>query len=134
MDNSSFDNAEQASFYSMLETFIDCALEEAIPSEVKAVCFNLYEDEGSKWSMEIIGTSSFDKDDPDWACDEVSDFGTRNVPFYWTEETDWESVLSEITKHLEIYLSNGACADKLKSLEGVAVGFTDGNLNILVGD
>ena len=30
----------------------------------------------------------FDREDSDWACDEICDFGTRNTPFYWTEETE----------------------------------------------
>ena len=39
--------------------------------------FNIYEDGGNTFSIELIGAGSFDKGNSDWACDEV--FTNRNA-------------------------------------------------------
>ena len=67
----------------------------------------------------------------DWACDEVSDLGTRDNPFTWSFEGDWEAVLTDIGAKLTKYLKTEGVADKLNELDGVAVGFVDGDLVIL---
>jgi hypothetical protein len=41
-------------------------------------------------------------------------------------------VLSDITKILYQYIQEGKASGYLNSLDGVAVGFADGDLNILV--
>ena len=117
--------------YKKIETWLNNVLGQKIPSEVKAFCFNLYEDGNEDWSMELVGTGTFDLDDEDWACDEITDFGTREEPLSWNEEADWNEVLSDVASVLKQYLENGLYADVLKSCAGVAVGFTDGNLEIL---
>lgn len=117
--------------YHKIETWLNNVLEQKIPSKVKAFCFNLYEDENESWSIELVGTKTFDPDDEDWACDEITDFWTRYKPFSWKEKADWKEVLSEVVSALKQYLKNGLYADVLKSRAGVAVGFVDGNLEIL---
>lgn len=117
--------------YDKLVAWIDESLAQGIPEDVVSVCFNIYEDGDNSWSMELVGCSSFDPDDDDWACDEVSDFGTRNNPFSWRFEGDWEAVLSDMGAKLKKYLESDGSANKLTKLEGVAVGFVDGDLIIL---
>lgn len=117
--------------YKKIETWLNNVLGQKIPSEVKAFCFNLYEDGNEGWSIELVGTETFDPDDEDWACDEITDFGTREEPLSWNEEADWNEVLSDVASILKQYLENGLYADVLKSCTGVAVGFVDGNLEIL---
>lgn len=34
----------------------------------------------------------------EWACHEVTDFGTRDNPFCWHKETEWNKILEEIDK------------------------------------
>jgi len=54
----------------MVEKFIEWAenaLQDAELSNVVALNFNLYEDQDSFWAVEIVGTSSFDENDADWA-------------------------------------------------------------------
>ena len=117
--------------YHKVEAWLNDILGQKIPSAVRAFCFNLYEDWNESWSIELVGTENFDVDDEDWACDEITDFGTREKPLSWKEEADWNEVLSEVSSALKQYLENGSCADILKSRAGVAVGFVDGNLEIL---
>ena len=38
-----------------------------LSSEIKAIIFNLYEDTDNKWSIELVGTFSFNTDNDDWA-------------------------------------------------------------------
>ena len=118
--------------YEKISTWLDGVFDRSIPDGVVSVCFNLYEDGDNIWSLEVVGCSSFDSEDPDWACDEVTDFETRDEPFTWTEEAIWEKVLSDITKILYQYIQEGKASGYLNSLDGVAVGFADGDLNILV--
>ena len=118
--------------YDKISTWLDSVFDRSIPEGVVSVCFNLYEDGDGSWSLEVVGCSSFDSEEPDWACDEVTDFETRDEPFTWTEEAIWEKVLSDITKILYQYIQEGKASRYLNSLDGVAVGFADGDLNILV--
>ncbi|RKM56746.1 hypothetical protein D6856_14715 [Butyrivibrio sp. XB500-5] len=117
--------------YDELATWIDKALAQGLPEEFAAACFNIYEDADNSWSLELVGCSSFAPDDEDWACNEVSDFGTRENPFTWNSEDDWETVLADLKTKLTRYLETGSNADKLTKLDGVAVGFVDGDLIIL---
>ena len=115
-----------------LPEWLDNVLENAFPDSVVAVAFNLYEDIiGEKWSVEIVGTDRFDPEDDDWGCDEVTSFGTREDPLSWEEKTDWENILANVSDTVADYLENGKYADKLKSLQGVGVGFVEGDLKIL---
>lgn len=67
-----------------IEKWIDSIFENTIPNEVVGIAFNLYEDETNQWSIEMIGSASFDVEDPDWACDEV--FDTRDNTLSWVHE------------------------------------------------
>jgi len=118
--------------YEKLSAWLDDVFSKTVPEGVVSVCFNLYEDGDDSWSMEVVGCSSFDSEDSDWACDEVTDFGTRDEPFTWTDDSIWEKVLSDVTKLLYQYVEEGSASAYLQSLDGVACGFADGDLNILV--
>ena len=47
--------------------WLDLILKNELNSEIKAINFNLYEDTDNKWSIELVGTFSFNKDNDDWA-------------------------------------------------------------------
>ena len=114
-----------------IENWLDGILKVDMTDAAVAIVFNLYEDIGKNWSMEMVGASCFDEEDSDWACDEVTDFGTRENPFTWNEDTDWEHVLWEVSAVITRYLSEGKYAEKLKQYEGIGIGFVDGDLEIL---
>lgn len=117
--------------YREIETWLNVVLEQDIPSSLAAFGFNLYEDENNAWSMELVGTESFDPENEDWICEEVTDFETRDDPFAWEQEAGWEEILEEVILVLKEYLENGLYADLLKSRCGVGVGFVDGDVEIL---
>lgn len=115
--------------YKEFEKWVDSSLTAELPKDVVAFCFNLYDDGNGQWSVELVGTSSFDKDDSDWACNEV--FDTRNNPLKWKSKESWKKVLSSVRSHLETYLKNGKHASLLRSQQGIGLGFVDGDLIIL---
>lgn len=115
--------------YMKFETWLDSVMQMNIPSDVVAFCFNLYEDEDETWTLELIGASTFDKDDSDWACDEV--FTTRDNPLIWHDNKDWKNVLNESKSIIKEYLQKGKYRKELKGRQGLAVGFVDGDLVLL---
>ena len=117
--------------YHRIEEWLNNAFNQKIPSAVTAFSFNLYEEENKNWSLEAVGTGSFDAFDDDWACDEVSDFGTRENPLSWHEDASWKEILEETKNALKNYLHSGEYGDILMSREGVGVGFVDGDIEIL---
>lgn len=117
--------------YNKVEDWLRGVLNQDIPEEVVAFCFNLYEDGDNAWSMELVGTERFEVDDEDWPCDEVTDFGTREDLLTWNKEAEWDVVLEEMSIVLKQYLENGEYANILKSKEGIGIGFVDGDVEIL---
>lgn len=117
--------------YQKVENWLNSVLTQKVPAGVAAYIFNLYEDEGSNWSIELVGTGRFDEEDEDWACDEVADFGTRENPLTWQKDVEWSEALEEMITVLKQYLDTGMYADVLKMGKGVGVGFVDGDIEIL---
>ena len=121
--------------YRDFEKWVDTALAVELPENIEAFCFNLYEDfnpydDGKKlYSVEIIGSPSFDETDEDWACDEV--FNNRAYPLCWKSDKSWEGVLEEMRGLVWRYLREGKYASLLRSKQAVAIGFVDGDLELL---
>ena len=115
--------------YSELETWLNEVMQMTIPDDVVAFCFNLYEDANKSWTLELIGASSFDTTDNDWARDEV--FTTRDKPLTWNDNKEWQDVLMMIKRLLKDYLEKGKSGKVLKGRQGLAVGFVDGDLTLL---
>lgn len=117
--------------YKEVSEWLGGVLNEGVPEETAAFCFNLYEDAGNNWSMELIGSERFDAFDDDWACDEITDFGTREHPFLWNQAGTWDEILRGICEILKKYLQTGKYSEVLKSKIAVGVGFTDGDIEII---
>ncbi len=115
--------------YTLFEKWLDKSLDVKIPKDMVAFCFNIYDDGDNNWSLELIGASSFDKENSDWACDEA--FTTGDNPFRWHEEADWKQILTEAELVVKVYLEQGRYGKMLKEYKAVAVGFVDGDLIIL---
>ena len=114
-----------------ISNWIDNVLNADIPDHLVAFCFNLYEEGDGKWTMELVGTDRFDLEDEDWACDEITDFGSRDSLYEWSMDCTWEEALSYMVDELKGYLAKGTHSELLKSSKGVGVGFVDGNIEIL---
>lgn len=109
--------------------WLDNILKDNFPKDVKAIIFNLYEDAAYKWSIELVGTSSFDENDEDWACDEI--FTIRDNPYIMTSKKEFKDIERIFTDKINRYLLKGKYSDKLKQYKAIALGFIDGDLNII---
>ena len=95
-----------------------------------AYCFNLLENCGV-YSIELVGTNSFDLEDEDWACDESFEAKPRAIEIGDGFDS-WDACLWSMYDFLESYIgSNEIGANILNKSKGVGVGFVDGNLEIL---
>ena len=115
--------------YPTFEKWMDKTLSAPLPDGIAAFCFNMYEDGGGKWSVEIIGSPKFDKEDSDWACYEV--FENRKDCLRWKNTYPWDANLELIKSYIERYLKEGKYAHLLKDKEGLGVGFVDGDLILI---
>lgn len=112
--------------YEMLSEWVDKTLDEATREGVVAYCFNVYDDGNDRWSVELVGAGSFDKNDSDWACDEVC--VNRDNPLMWKCGESWDAVLAQVRDVVLRYLNEGKYSQLLRQSKGVAVGFVDGDL------
>ncbi len=102
---------------------------ETLPSNIVALCFNIEED----YSLEMVGSTWFDEEDEDWACDDDDTFVPvqRSCPgFQLSESLHWEEVLDIVVVLLKDLTKELADLSLFK-VEHIATGFVDGNLIII---
>jgi hypothetical protein len=112
--------------------WLDTTLPSSLPDQVKGFSFNLTSIQKDRFAIELIGASRFEDMDPDWACDEVWQPSPRQIQITPGElGNNWTDVL-ESSKRLVIqYLNTAERGDVLKAADGVAVGFVDGDLEVV---
>ena len=124
------------SFEEKFTNWLENSLAAVSSKKIKGFSFNLFEPAaipGVKFGIELIGAQAFDKNDADWACEEIWEPPQRQlpIPIEYSGDT-WEVCLDRmkklVVKHLD---SNSDTAKKLKAVEGVGVGFVDGDLEIV---
>lgn len=95
-----------------------------------AYCVNLYD---SPFRADIVGLARFDAQDEDWACEEVWSPRDRSIDLPEKYAAlPWEERLDLCTDILRRFISStGPGARILREADAVAVGFVDGNLNIV---
>ena len=102
-----------------------------LPENAAAINFNLYEGE-EPYSVQLIAADAFDEKDEDWACEEI--FSTEDdlfvIPMAEGIE-DLEDALVYIKSLIEEYLKISSYKSILKNLQGIGVGFVDGNVELL---
>ena len=119
----------QENAYEVFEKWLDDTLSQELPVDLKAFCFNFYDDGDNTWSVELVGCDSFDKDNADWACDEI--FDNRDEPFAWEDDCGTDEILRKIRAFIARYLLEGKHAAALTAYDGLAMGFVDGDLELL---
>ncbi len=118
--------------YNEFAKWLDNVLSKKMPKDIIAFNFNLYEGEGT-FHVQLIGSSSFSEEiESDWACDEV--FSTEENIFIIDRKfagLKWEEGLSFSKEMVINYLENGKYSNILKAKEAVAIGFVDGDIDVL---
>ena len=109
--------------------WVDRCLEEDWPSNI---CFNLYEGEDPyRFHVQIIGSDSFDPDG-EWVAED--DKSTEENVFYFSENEagkTWIDGLLYIKSEVCKYLNQGQSSEYLKNKNAVAIGFVDGDLELV---
>jgi len=105
-----------------------------LPVSVRAFSFNLYElaNRDSPFGIELIGSSDFDVEDSDWACENVWAATPRmlEIPVAFSSRS-WEACLAAIRRLVVAAIDEDSAGEVLKSREGIAVGFIDGDLDLV---
>lgn len=105
-----------------------------VPASVRAFSFNLYElqKDGSAFGVELIGSSDFDTEGSDWACDEVWAATPRMlaIPVAFSSHS-WEACLEAMKRMVIAAVDENNTCKVLKTREGIAVGFVDGDLELV---
>ena len=95
----------------------------ALPAEAKALCLNLYEStEDKEFDAQLVACADYDREDPDWACDDI--YSTGEELFGFSAE-EWEAALDCMLELMGEIVHDGILPD---AIEYVAVGFVDGDL------
>jgi len=112
------------------EKWLSNQLEKITDEAIVAFNFNLYEeeDEGS-FSAQLVGCPHFDEANEDWACRVVFSSGEDLFGF---RSNDWEDALNEFIEELKRYIKNNPNSELQKNKRRIAVGFVDGDLEIVV--
>ena len=114
--------------YEEFAAWLDEKLENGLPDKTAAVNFNIYEEENSGWTIQLIASDRFDAQDDEWACFEV--YSSGEDLYYWEKEYSWEEAHEDVRELVATYLEKGRFADMLKKYRAVGFGFVDGDLEL----
>jgi hypothetical protein len=117
--------------YSPFAGWLSRVLNAEIPNEVVAFVFNLYEGEES-FDVQLAGCTSYTSDDESWAVKQPFSSGADlfQIPRS-VVGPEWADGLSSVKQFIARYISEGSESVKLKYARAVAVGFVDGDLDVL---
>lgn len=101
------------------------------PSGVVAYNFNISET-GAEYVIELIGASTYDPQDPDWACPPeawTSRPSKVSIP-YGVFDAQWERALSGVVTSVKTFLatSDSSAANVLRQSQAVCASFVDGDI------
>ena len=117
--------------YIEFATWLDSVFPKPIPSDAVAFAFNMYEGVRS-FDVQLVACGAFDEDSDDWAANEV--FSSEENLFalgLHATSAEWDKALSAVKSLVVRYLAEGTNAIVLKQSRAVAVGFVDGDLDVL---
>lgn len=103
-----------------------------IPDETNAFVFNIYE-EDDVYLVDITGTTAYDEKDEAWT--EGINWDSGEELFIIPKEKfegDWEEIHDTIAESLEALIEvNDELSETLCDSDAIAVGFIDGDLEII---
>lgn len=128
-----------AAFPDEYRAWVEDALAEGLPSDVVALTFNLFEQgaNAARYGVELVGTSEFDRNKPDWACSEIwepSNGRKTDIPRSFCDGP-WDICLSQMREVIASFLREPSeLSERLKAVRGIGIGFVDGTLLLLKTD
>jgi hypothetical protein len=128
---SSADNKETSELSVQFNTWVDRVMSEFGATPSVAYNFNLYEHE-EEFAIQLVGTSRFDPDDEDWACDETFSSGEDLFCLpHAVFGTEWRTALKVASSLVENYLQHGKYATLMKASRAVGAGFVSGEIELV---
>ena len=123
-------------FEDRFAAWLTASLQQQPPATVRAFALNLYESAGKRgvrFAVELVGADRFDPNDPDWPCYETWRPTTRGIDIPITFSGDrWELCLVKVRGFVEERLQNDPLIqERLDAVEGVGIGFVDGDLFLI---
>ena len=111
-----------------LRELIEGLEREQIPKRVIAWHFDLYE----PYALQLAGSSSYDADDDDWACEDEDEFYPQSsrLQLDFLSELSWRQVLKMLVQALR-ELREQIPDAKIFKCKHVAAGFVDGDLILI---
>ncbi len=111
-----------------LRELIEGLEREQIPKRVIAWHFDLYE----PYALQLAGSSSYDADDDDWACEDEDEFYPQSsrLQLDFLSEFSWRQVLKMLVQALRELREQMPDA-KIFKCKHIAVGFVDGDLILI---
>lgn len=118
--------------YNDFESWLNSIFEKnPMPIETMAINFNLYEEKNT-FDVQIIGSSMFDENDSDWACEETYSSGENCFIIKRSKDiSDKEVAIVAVEEMVSRYIDEGKFGYKLKQYVAVCTGFIDGNIEII---
>ena len=115
---------------SEFDAWLEAALTSARPPSIVAFNVNLYD---SPFRADLVGATSYDPSDSDWACEEAWTPPRRLFDFPDSlASRPWRERLALADSLLRNYLqSTSAGAGALRKARAVTVGFVDGDLEVI---
>ena len=124
----------QPDVYNAFENWIDYLIEtNTMPEDTRALCLNLYEEGDDMYSMQIIAANRYSDTDDDWPCDETWSSGEDvfTISIANEEEKDRQRAYDIFTEIISAYVRDGKYSSLLTSYLALAMGYVDGELEII---
>ena len=116
--------------YKSFAEWLDSLLEKNdIPADTKAFNFNLYDEEGDVYSVQLIASDIFDASDDEWACYEI---WSSEEDLFFVDTSDEDDKSGEtFEKFATDMISDYIAQNDVLRRVPVGIGFVDGDLNII---
>jgi hypothetical protein len=120
-----------AELYLSFAVWLGSALGKPMSVDVVAFVFNLYESEEA-FDIQVAGSAFYSETDERWAANQVFTSGEDlfSLPMQLVG-SEWSDGLLAAKEFVARYLLEGPESDKLNRAQAVAVGFVDGDLEVL---
>jgi len=102
-----------------------------LPEDCQAIYIGLFENETGDYMLHFLGSTEFDPEDDDWACENENDFlpKIRYLESGVSNEIDWKSFQDEVVSIIKTLKSEKNLV--LSQVKNIAVGFDSGDLEYI---
>lgn len=99
-----------------------------LPKNCQAILIGLYTSADGKYIIYFSGSTSFDRNNDDWACLEDEDYAPKNRYFYTEVYTskNWKIFQNMVIDEIKAIIITEITI--LNQTHNIAIGFDDGNL------